>query len=203
MTVFRSIPMLMTAVAAGALTAPAMAQDMTSSPAPAAAATTPAPATASVTAGAAVVDTSGAAVGTIESVNGDLAVLATTKSKVSLPLASFAAGPKGLVISMTQAEVDAAAAGATAQQTAAATADAQAKASEQVVKGAQVSDTSGASVGTIEAVEGEFATVATPNSKVRLPLTAFGPGEKGPVIAMSATELEAAASAAAPKTGTN
>lgn len=200
MMAFRSIPMLMAAVAAGAMAAPALAQDA-AAPAPAAAPA--ASATASVTAGTAVVDTTGAAVGTIESVNGDLAVLATTKSKVSLPLASFAAGPKGLVISMTQAEVDAAAAGATAQQTATATADAQAKAAEQVVKGAQVSDTSGASVGTIEAVEGEFATVATANSKVRLPLSAFGPGESGPVIAMTATELEAAATAAAPKTGTN
>lgn len=147
-----------------------------------------------VAVGAQVVDTAGNPVGTIEQVAGDLAVLSTGSNKVSLPLSSFGAGEKGPVLAMTRAEVDAAAAGAAASQKAEATA--------QVTQGAQVTDTKGAPVGTIESVEGEFATVATANSKVRLPLNAFGKGATGPVIAMSAAELDAAAKSAQP-TGSN
>lgn len=148
-----------------------------------------------VAVGATVSDTSGNPVGTIESVSGDLAVLSTGANKVSLPLSSFGAGTKGPVIAMTRAEVDAAAAGAAAT--------AQADAAAQVAKGATVTDTKGAPVGTIESVEGEFATVATANSKVRLPLAAFAKGATGPVIAMSAAELDAAAQSATPPTAKN
>lgn len=144
-----------------------------------------------VSVGATVSDTSGNPVGTIEQVNGDLAVLSTGKNKVSLPLNSFGQGANGPVIAMTRDQVDAAAAGATAS--AAAT-----PSSAVVSKGAVVSDTTGAKVGTIEAVEGDFAVVATANSKVRLPVSAFGKGATGPVIAMSAAQLDAAAKAAAP-----
>jgi hypothetical protein len=148
-----------------------------------------------VAVGAAVSDTSGNPVGTIEAVNGDLAVLSTGTNKVSLPISSFGAGEKGPVLGMTKAEVDAAAAGAAAAS--------QAELAASLTKGAQVSDTSGAKVGTIESVEGEFATVATTNSKVRLPLNAFAKGASGPVIAMSAAELDAAAKSAAAPTGKN
>ena len=88
------------ALAAAAFTMPAIAQT--------------AGAAANVTVGATVSDTSGNPVGTIEAVNGDLAVLSTGANKVSLPLSSFGAGTKGPVIAMTKAEVDAAAAGAAA-----------------------------------------------------------------------------------------
>jgi len=67
-----------------------------------------------VVVGAAVSDTSGNPVGTIEQVQGDLAVLSTGTNKVSLPISSFGAGEKGPVLAMTKAEVDAAAAGAAA-----------------------------------------------------------------------------------------
>jgi Cu/Zn superoxide dismutase len=148
-----------------------------------------------VTAGATVSDTTGNPVGTIEEVNGDLAVLSTGTNKVSLPLTSFGAGPKGPVIAMTRAEVDAAASGAAAAQ--------KNELVAQLNSGATVSDTTGAKVGTVEAVEGEFATIATANSKVRLPLTAFAKGATGPVIAMTAAELDAAAKSAAAPTGNN
>lgn len=168
-------------VAATSLAFPAMAQQ--------------AAATVKVTAGSSVVDTSGNAVGTIEQVNGDLAILSTGASKVSLPLNSFGASDKGLVLGMTKAEVDAAAAGASANS--------QAEVAAQVAPGATVSDTSGGTVGKVEAVEGEFATVATAKSKVKLPITAFAKGATGPVIAMTADQLDAAASSAAGKTGSN
>ena len=147
-----------------------------------------------VVVGAAVSDTSGNPVGTIEQVQGDLAVLSTGTHKVSLPISSFGAGEKGPVLAMTRAEVDAAAAGAAAAS--------QAELTASITKGAQVNDTAGAKVGTIEAVEGEFATIATAKSKVRLPLSAFAKGASGPVIAMTAAELDAAAKSAAP-TGKN
>jgi len=169
------------ALAAAAFTMPAIAQT--------------AGAAANVTVGATVSDTSGNPVGTIEAVNGDLAVLSTGANKVSLPLSSFGAGTKGPVIAMTRAEVDAAAAGAAAA--------AKADAAAQVAKGATVTDTTGATVGTVESVEGEFATVATANSKVRLPLSAFAKGPSGPVIAMSAAQLEAAAKSAGAPTAQN
>jgi hypothetical protein len=152
-------------------------------------------ATAKVAVGASVSDTAGNPVGTIESVSGDLAVLSTGTNKVSLPLSSFGAGEKGPVIAMTRAEVDAAAAGAQAT--------AQNEVVAQVSKGATVTDPQGGTVGTIESVEGEFATVATASSKVRLPLTAFGKGANGPVIAMTAAELDAAAKSAAGPTAKN
>ena len=150
---------------------------------------------ANVTAGATVSDTAGNPVGTIEQVSGDLAVLSTGTNKVSLPLTSFGAGAKGPVIAMTRAEVDAAALGAAAA--------AKAELVAQLSKGAAVSDTTGGKVGTVEAVEGEFATIATANSKVRLPLTAFAKGPTGPVIAMTAAEIDAAAKSAAPQTAKN
>ena len=173
--------MFASALAAAAFAIPATAQ--TASPA------------VKVAVGAAVSDTSGNPVGTIEQVQGDLAVLSTGTHKVSLPISSFGAGEKGPVLAMTKAEVDAAASGAAAAS--------QAELAASLAKGAQVSDTAGAKVGTIEAVEGEFAVIATANSKVRLPLSAFAKGANGPVIAMSAAELDAAAKSAAAPTAKN
>jgi len=169
------------AIAAAAFTVPALAQT--------------AGAAAKVTVGATVSDPSGNPVGTIEQVNGDLAVLSTGTNKVSLPLSSFGAGAKGPVIAMTRAEVDTAASGAAA----AAKADLVA----QLSKGAAVTDPTGAKVGTVEAVEGEFATIATATTKVRLPLSAFAKGANGPMIAMTAAQLDAAAKSAAAPTGNN
>jgi len=66
-----------------------------------------------------------------------------------------------------------------------------------------VNDTKGQPVGTIEEVADDFAVVATQKNKVRLPLTAFADAGNGPIIGMSAAELDAAAEAAKPKPGTN
>jgi preprotein translocase subunit YajC len=68
--------------------------------------------TAAITPGAAVADTSGGAVGKIDSVDGGFAVVATPNAKVRLPKAAFAKGPNGLVIGMTLAQLEAAAKGA-------------------------------------------------------------------------------------------
>lgn len=64
---------------------------------------------ADVKAGDAVHDTSGASVGTIESVGASGAVISTGKSRIQVPLASLGKNDKGLVIAMSKAELDAAA----------------------------------------------------------------------------------------------
>lgn len=171
---------LASAVLTASLASPVLAQ------APAAA-----PAKANVTAGASVSDPKGGSVGTVASVSGDLAVVDTGSVKVNLPVTAFAQSDKGLLISMTKTELEAAAKGA-AQGS-------QAELAALLVPGTAVSDAKGGAVGKIDSVEGEFAVVATPNAKVRLPKTAFAKGPNGPIIGMTLAELEAAAKGAAPK----
>lgn len=65
---------------------------------------------ADVKAGDAIHDTSGANVGTIKSVGANGAVISTGKSRIQVPLASLGKNDKGLVIAMSKAELDAAAA---------------------------------------------------------------------------------------------
>lgn len=68
-----------------------------------------------------------------------------------------------------------------------------AQAQTPVSVGATIYDTAGAVVGTVEAISGDVATVSTGNNKVGLPLSAFGTSGKGPVIAMTRAQLDAAA----------
>ncbi|MCJ8156169.1 hypothetical protein [Sphingomonas sp. LaA6.9] len=62
---------------------------------------------AAVSVGATVVDTSGAPVGTVESVADDMAVISTGAAKVRVPVSALAAGEKGLTIGITKAELEA------------------------------------------------------------------------------------------------
>jgi len=150
-------------------------------------------ATVNVTQGAAVMDAKGGAVGTISSVNGDIAVIDTGAVKASVPTSSFAQSDKGLLLGMTKAELEAAAQGASAQQ------------KEQflasLAPGAAVSDASGGAVGTIEAIEGDMVTIATPNAKAKLPKASLAQGPNGPVIGMTQAQLEAAVKATTPPAG--
>jgi hypothetical protein len=141
--------------------------------------------------GATVFDTSGAVVGTIENIENQFALLATTKSKVRLPLSSFAAGPKGPVLGMTAAQVDAAASAAAVPKPAATP--------PVLTPGTAVSDSSGASVGTIDSVANGLVTVVTTSkNKVRLPASGFANAPNGGVmIGMTAAQLDAAAGQAA------
>ena len=165
---------------------PAFAQ--ATQPAPAAAATAAAPAAApAVTVGDSVSDTTGAPVGTIESVSGGNAVLSTGVAKAAIPVASFAKGPNGLVIGITKADLEAKVAQATTPTS--------------IAVGMAISGPTGAPVGKVDAVAGDMITVATANTKAQLPKTAFAQGPNGLVIGMTAEQLDAAAKAAAPKTG--
>jgi hypothetical protein len=165
------------------LASPAIAQ------APAAPAAAPAAAAApatppNVTVGATVSDTTGAAVGTIESVANGSAVLSTGTAKAAIPVASFAQGPNGLVVGITKAELEAKVAQATTPT--------------EITVGTAVADAKGGVVGKVDAVSGDLVTVATANSKAQLPKKAFAKGPNGLVIAMTAAELDAAAKAATP-----
>lgn len=167
-----------------AVTAPAFAQEA----APAATA-----AKANVTAGASVSDAKGGAVGTVASVNGDVAVIDTGTVKASVPTSAFAQSDKGLLIGMTKAELEAAAQGAAQQQ--------QQQFLASLAPGAAVSDQNGGAVGTIEAIEGDMVTIATPNAKAKLPKTAIAQGPNGPVIGMTQAQLEAAVKSTTPPAG--
>jgi hypothetical protein len=100
--------------------------------------------------------------------------------------------PTSATSSATQAPADAAASTPPSQTAAA---------SATVSVGATVKDTTGGTVGTIESLDGQYAVLATTKNKVRLPISSFGKGADGPILAMTQAQVDAAA-AAASKTGT-
>jgi hypothetical protein len=142
----------------------------------------PAAATPNVAAGATVVDTSGNPVGTIESVTGTTAVLSTGTAKASVPTSSFAQGPKGLVIGVTKADLEAQVAKAATPAT--------------ITPGMAVNGPQGNPVGKVDSVSGDLITVATANTKAQLPRSAFAQGPNGLVIGLTAAQLDAAAKSA-------
>ena len=149
-----------------------------------------APTAANFAAGAKVSDTAGGEVGTITSVDGDYVVLKTDKHEVRLPKTSFTAHNGGFIMAMTQAQVNAA-----VEQSLA-------SAAEKIVVGATVTGSQGAPVGTIDALDEQYATVKLTSGKlVRLPRTGLAPGPNGAVIGMTVAELEAAAGAASQTEG--
>jgi hypothetical protein len=139
-----------------------------------------------ITVGMAVSGPKGSPVGKVEAVSGDMVTVATATTRAQLPKAAFAKGQNGLVIGMTADQLNAAAA---------------AKTPTEIAAGMAVSGPQGAPVGTVDSVAGDLITVATANTKVQLPNTAFAKGANGLVIGLSAEQLEAAAKAATPQSG--
>ena len=132
--------------------------------------------------GASVVDTAGAAVGTIESITGDLAVINTGTNKVGYPLASMTAGPNGPIIAMTKVQLDA----SFVEQQAKAKTDLAAK----LVAGTQVFASDGTTqLGTIKAADAQFVTVTAASGDVRLPVNGFASGATGVVVGLSAADF--------------
>lgn len=153
---------------------------------------TAAPSLAQVTAGAAVKDPQGGAVGTVEAVNGDAVVLKTDRHTVQFPASSFTKTDDGFLIGMTQAEVNAAVDQANAQ------------AAQMIVVGASVKGSQGAVVGTIDALDTEFVTLklAGGETLVKLPKAAVGATAEGPVIGMTQAELQSQVAGATAATET-
>jgi hypothetical protein len=142
-------------------------------------------AAADFSAGAKVSDTAGGEVGTIASIDGDYVILKTDKHEVRLPKTSFTAHDGGFIMAMTRAQVNAA-----VEQSLA-------SAAEKIVVGATVTGSQGATVGTIDALDDEYATLKLSSGKlVRLPRSGLAPGPNGAVIGMTVAELEAAAGTA-------
>jgi preprotein translocase subunit YajC len=140
------------------------------------------PAASAVIPGAVVKDTSGGVVGTITKVEGDQLMLKTDRHEVRLPVASFTATESGALFGLTQAQLNAE------------IDKAQAAAAAQIVVGATVKGAAGNPVGTIEAVDAQTVTLKLTSGKsVRLPRSAVGGGPNGPVIGLTAEEMEAAA----------
>lgn len=146
---------------------------------------------ANVTAGATVYDAQGGEVGKIDSVSNGVAVVSTGTNKVGLPLSSFGAGEKGPAIAMTKAELDAAASKAAADQAASLKAE--------LTAGATVYGRSGATVGTIKEADDQYVTLTLPKGSAKLPVSAFGKGDKGVTISMTAEELNQAVAGAPAK----
>ena len=120
----KNLALLSSAALLGALAIPAhavppgsssaAAPATTSTTAPPAATTTTTSSTSTTTsttavapkAGDVVYDNTGQQAGSVESVNGDVVVVATEQGKGSMPLTEFAMGAKGLMMNHTKAELE-------------------------------------------------------------------------------------------------
>lgn len=191
MTVRSKIILSSVSLAMVAALAPANAAQLTPGRKPIAAPTPPPPPAVPVelAAGVTVTDTAEGEVGTITAVEGDFVIVKTDKYDVRLPKASFTTTPDGAIIALTRAQLNAGVEQAMAQT------------GPVLAMGATVRDTAGAVVGTVEEFDEQFATIKLASStQVRLPVDAFARGQQGPIIAMTAAELEAAASGASAST---
>lgn len=159
---------------------------------PPAAAPAPAPAITIATTlgvGMAVVDSQGAAVGTITAVAGDSVTVKTDKHQAQLPKSSLTLSDGKALFGLTQAQLN-----ASVEQSQAATAMAALKV------GAPVKGTGGASVGTIDAVDAANVTIRLASGlRISIPRSGIAPAaDGGGTIGITAAELEAQVKAAQP-----
>ena len=153
-------------------------------------ATAPVPATTAPTAvvpaaGVAVVDTAGAPVGRIETVNGGLAMINSGTNTVPFPLTSMTPGPNGVIIAMTKMQLDAS---FVEQQ-----AKAKVELKNRLVAGTQVFAVDGTTqIGTIKAVEPGFVTIGATRD-VRIPEASFALGQTGVVAGVTPEAFKSAA----------
>lgn len=130
----------------------------------------------------------GGDVGVVESVDGDVVVVATGKNMGALPISAFAKTEEGLSITISRADLDAAVEKA----------DAEAKAQllASLTPGTAVNSVNGnAVIGTIQESDAEYVTVEHDGQPVKLPVAAFMAQADGGV-SISMTEAEFAAAVA-------
>lgn len=132
---------------------------------------------AAISAGAAVTDPQGGAVGTITRVDGDFLLLRTDRHEVRLPRASFASGDGKVVIALTRDQLNAQVDRMLGQ------------AGEQITAGATLRGRGGETLGTIESADAEFVTVKVGERLVKLPRASVAPGPDGPVTSVTAADL--------------
>lgn len=161
----------------------AVAQAQTTAPA------TPVSGQATVTAatptvGATVYGPEGMVAGTIKSVDAQSVLIATGTNDVAVPLTAIGSSPKGVTVSLTRVQLDAAAVQAKAA------AAAQVKA--QLVPGTSVRSLNGTAVlGTIKAADAQFVTLTTATGDVKLPVTGFAAGPNGVILGLTADQFAA------------
>ncbi|MFC3214794.1 MULTISPECIES: hypothetical protein [Novosphingobium] len=189
---------LITAALAAAALAPAavMAQ---AAPAAAPAASATAAAAANPTVGAKVFDASGAEVGTVEAVQGDIVTVSTGTARAGLPKNAFVMRDKGLTIGMTKAELESAVNGASAENNA--------KKDAALVADAPVKSSDGIVLGTVSKVEGDNVIVQlSSGSAAQLKKSYFGLAADGSLaLGMTAAafaEATQSTAAAQPAAGT-
>jgi len=126
-----------------------------------------------------VVDTNGAEVGAVESVDGSFLTIRTDRHQVRLPSASFTPSKGVLLFGMSRDQLNQA---VDKSMEAFAT---------SLVKGTAIYGQAGSLAGMIDDTDAEFLTVALPSgSKVRLPRSAVVRGAKGPTLGISSAELQ-------------
>jgi len=163
----------------------AFAQGSSTATAPAATAAAAAPAV-----GAKVFDPQGAEVGSIEKVDGANAVVYTGTKRATLPLSAFAKNDKGLLISMSQTQLNEAVAAAEAQTTSAM--------DSKLVADAPIKSKDGAAVGKVQKVEGNNVTITMADGNpVTLTKQYLTVGADGTLaLTMNSTEFKSAVAAA-------
>ena len=174
-----------TAAAAFVLAAlPAAAQAQDTATTPAMADTAAMPDLPELTVGANVYGPQGEMVGTVDSITNGVVVVNTGTNKANLEAKVFGKDEKGLLISLTKADLDAAVEQAKMQ--AAATLDA------ALVAGAPLHSADGVALGTIDKVEGDQVTVNLENGPVILPKNNFATDANGLIVRFTAADLKAA-----------
>lgn len=138
-----------------------------------------------VTAGASIVDASGAPVGTVAQVSGTVALVDTGTNKVGVPTGNFSQGANGLILGNTKAELDAAATQAAAQS--------EAQLKTMLVAGTDVHGVNGQVIGKVKQVASEFITVtSSKGGDVRLPRSGFGVTPAGLTVGIAQADFDKA-----------
>ena len=134
------------------------------------------------TAGMQVVDTTGAAVGTVVRVDGGNIVIKTDKHEVALPRTSFTTHEGKLLFGMNQAQLNAE------------VEKSKAEAAKSIAPGITVKGSDGAVVGTIDAVDAETVTIKLASGAlVRVPRSGVAAGNGEVAVGLTAAELQASA----------
>lgn len=128
-----------------------------------------------------IVDTTGAAVGTVTAIQGNNIQVKTDKHEALLPKASFTLANGKLLFGLTQAQLDSKIEESTSAS------------QKAIVAGAIVNGTGGTAVGKIEAVAADKVTVAlTSGKKIQVPSTGLRGNADGTVtIGYTAEQLDA------------
>ncbi len=132
----------------------------------------------SITAGTQVVDAKGGVVGTVIAVDQTTYTVKTDRHEAKLPRASFTPDKGKLLFAMTRDELNAAVDKEVA------------KSAAMLVAGAAVKSSDGVSVGTIESIDSEFATIKlTSEQTVKVPRSGISGTANGVIIGVTAAQL--------------